>query len=88
MPLVNLETFSLEGKSPAELEQRRQEIGRILEALPEGINDPDADIALLQELSIITGTLRRTREAKEPRANGTKAPKSKPSTLKDLEDML
>lgn len=45
--------------SPPELEQRRREICKSLQALPRGYDDPDAPIELLHELAIITSTLRR-----------------------------
>lgn len=88
MPLVTLEQFDLQGKSPQELEQRRQGIEKELEKFSEGMDDPDVDIKLLQELSLITGVLRRARTSAPVRASASKKEPKKVATLADLENML
>lgn len=61
-------------RSPMELEARRQEIVRFLKSLPKEYDDPDAPIPLLQELAVITSTLRR-KNAGPPKERRPAAPK-------------
>lgn len=59
MPEGSLNTFDLDGKTPAELETRRREIISVLTTQYKGYEDPTIPTILLQELAIVTGTLRR-----------------------------
>lgn len=68
--------------TPSELEQRRREIVTSLTTKYAGYDDPDVPLTLLQELAIITSTLRR-KNAGPPRAKRTNG-KAKP-TIDDLD---
>lgn len=66
--------------TPAELEARRREIVYDLTHKYRGYNDPEVPLILLQELAIITSTLRR-KNAGPPRAKPTRKPQA---TLDDI----
>jgi len=76
MPEITTETFSLENKSPGELEQRRRDIVLELQTKYTSYDDPNIPITLLHELSVITSTLRRKT------AGPPKEAKAKTSTRK------
>lgn len=69
--------------TPSELEQRRREIILSLTTQFKGYDDPDVPLPLLQELAIITSTLRR-KNAGPPRAKRAVNGKSK-LTIDDLD---
>lgn len=69
-------------RSPMELEARRREITDLLKTQYKGYNDPEIPFPLLQELSVITSTLRR-KNAGPPREKRV-APKPKAATLDDM----
>lgn len=75
MPELNASTFSLDDKSPAELEFRRREIRDSLLSKYKGYDDPDVPEELLRELAAITATLRR-------RTSGPPKTVKKPTTSK------
>lgn len=87
MPEANLSTFSLEDKTPQELEAQRREIVLSLTTKYKGYDDPDVPRETLALLAVITSTLRRKnagppKKVKAPA--GEKAPKGK----KSLDDVL
>jgi hypothetical protein len=65
-----------EDLTPAELEQRRREIVLSLTTQYSGYDDPAVPLTLLQELAVITSTLRRKNAGPPKRraANGKKQP--------------
>ncbi len=69
-------------RSPAELEARRREIIHVMTHQYKGYDDPGVPIPLLQELAIITSTLRR-KNAGPPREKRPAAPR-RVATLDDL----
>lgn len=69
-------------RSPAELEARRREIVHALTHQYKGYDDPTVPIPLLQELAIITSTLRR-KNAGPPRERRAAAPR-RVMTVDDL----
>lgn len=76
MPEVTLTTFSLEDKSPEQLEQRRKELIALYG--PNGIDRiDDMNEDHLKELAALTATLRRrtTPSVKKRAAKAAKAPK-------------
>ena len=85
---MNFNPQELEGKSPAELQQRRAELVAQLQKLPNSYQD--APTELLQELAFLTGALRRKNSgppkvAKVSKRTTTTTPKA---SLKDLESLL
>lgn len=82
MPEVTLATFDMTDMAPAALEQRRREIILSLTTTYKGYDDPDVPRELLQQLAVITATLRR-RNAGPPKV----AKKAKP-TVKTAADIL
>lgn len=69
-------------RSPSELEARRREIVHSLTHQYKGYDDANVPLPLLQELAIITSTLRR-KNAGPPREKRTTAPK-RIATVDDL----
>jgi hypothetical protein len=59
MTEATLSHLNLDGKTPAELEQRRREIVQSLTTQFKGFDDPDVPTTLLHELAAITSALRR-----------------------------
>ena len=59
MPEVTQSLFNLDGKSPAEWEERRREVIKTIASFPKSFDDPDCPIELLQELALLAGMLRR-----------------------------
>lgn len=59
MPEATLQVLNLDGKTPAELEQRRREIVLSLTTKYKGYDDPEVPASVLHELAAITATLRR-----------------------------
>jgi hypothetical protein len=82
MPEATLATFDLGDLPPAALEQKRREIILSLTTTYRGYNDPDVPRELLQQLAVITATLRR-RNAGPP-----KVPKKAKPTPKTAMDIL
>jgi hypothetical protein len=70
-------------RSPVELEARRREITDLLKTQYKGYNDPEVPFPLLQELSVITSTLRR-KNAGPPREPRRAAVKPQAATIDDL----
>lgn len=73
-----LAALDLTDKTPAELEQRRRDLVTRMTTEYKGYDDPDIPRSLLQELAIITSTLRRRnagppKKAKEPNGKAKKA---------------
>lgn len=58
MPEINPD-YDLDGKSPADLEARRREIVGALQTQYQGYDDLDVPEALLRQLAMITGALRK-----------------------------
>jgi hypothetical protein len=75
--------FDPTDKTPAELEQRRREIILSLTTTYSGYDDPDVPLELLQQLAIITSTLRR-KNAGPPRTKRQTNGKAK-LTIDDLD---
>lgn len=69
-------------RTPAELEARRREIVHIMTHQYKGYDDVNVPIPLLQELAIITSTLRR-KNAGPPREKRVSAPR-RVGTIDDL----
>jgi hypothetical protein len=69
-------------RTPSELEARRREIVHALTHQYKGYDDPDIPMPLLQELAIITSTLRR-KNAGPPREKRPAAPR-RTATVDDL----
>lgn len=89
MPQDSLTTFSLDNKTPAELEQRRREIVSTIAGFPKSYDDPDVPTSLLRELALVTGTLRRRTSGPPKKAKPTKRPSSAPRTTSaDLKGLL
>lgn len=59
MAEATLAHLNLDGKTPAELEQRRRTIVLSLTTEFKGYDDPDVPSSVLHELAAITATLRR-----------------------------
>jgi hypothetical protein len=74
MPEANLQTLNLDDKSPSELEARRRDIILIMATQYKGYADPDIPMELLQELCVVTSSLRRKNAGppKAPRKPTTK----------------
>lgn len=89
MPEANLAAFNLEGMDPAQLEQRRRAIVQSMLTDYRGYNDPNVPMALLQELSAITGAL-RNKTARPPKRAAGSTPKkaNKKPTTADIADMF
>jgi hypothetical protein len=77
------QAFDHTNLTPSELEQRRREIVLSLTTSYRGYDDPDVPLPLLQELAVITSTLRR-KNAGPPRAKRAANGKAK-VTLDDLD---
>lgn len=89
MPDVTPNHFGHENKSPSELEQRRREIVAEIQRFPKSYDDPDIPMPLLQELSLVTGMLRRRTAGPPKEAKPRKSKSSAPSaTLDDIEALL
>lgn len=82
MPEANLAHFSLDDKSPQELETERREIVLSLTTKYRGYDDPEVPRELLARLAVITATLRRKNAGppKKPKAE----PKAKAAPKKSL----
>lgn len=88
MAEATLAEFGLAEAEPAQLEARRAAISLEMLTQYKGFNDPDLPIKLLQELSAITGALRR-RTAKPPKvAKEKKKPGRVTMTTADLAKLL
>lgn len=87
MPEATLTNFSLENKTPAELEQRRREIVQSLTTDFKGFDDPAIPLPLLQELAVLTGALRRKNAGPPKKAKAPRATKGK-LTTDDLLSMI
>jgi len=87
MPEVDPQTFGLEAMQPSQLEQRRQELVKKIAGMPKGYNDPDIPIEVLQELSLVTGMLRRKTAGPPKVAKTTKRGAAKLS-VDDLANLL
>lgn len=85
MPEANLTTFSLEGKSPAELEGRRRALIEEMKQKYKGYDDPQIPMSFLQELVVITSTLRKKNSGppKDPKKVAAAKTKVK-ATIDDL----
>lgn len=77
MPDATIKTFNLDDKTPSELEARRRDIIVTMKKFPLGYDDPGVPEELLQELAVVTSTLRRKNAGppKEKKAS-TKGPKA------------
>lgn len=84
MPDATVQTLNLDGLSPAELEQRRRDIVKLLSEMPGGYDDPNVPTETLHELAVITGALRR-RTAGPPKARATSKAPTKKVTVADLD---
>jgi hypothetical protein len=82
MTEATLAALNLDGKTPAELEQRRREIVSSLTTTYKGYDDPDVPTHLLHELAAITATLRRRTSGPPKVAKKTRV--SKVSSTDDL----
>lgn len=81
MPAATLSDLGLDGKNPQELEALRRQIITTMTTDYKGYNDPEVPIELLNQLAVITGTLRR-KNAGPPKAD--KKPKA--ATVKATTD--
>lgn len=88
MPEVTPETFGLVDKSPAELEERRRQIVAKIAAAPGGYDDPDIPIEILQELSLVTGMLRRKTAGPPKAAKPTKRGNGPKLSSDDLMNLI
>lgn len=88
MPEASLTTFSLEGKTPQELETRRREIITDLSTKYKGPDDEAVPLALLQELAAVTASLRRKNAGPPKKAKEPKAPKGAKKDINDILGML
>jgi len=79
MTEATLSHLNLDGKTPAELEQRRRLIVQSLTTVYKGYDDPDVPTQILHELAAITATLRR-RTSGPPKVTKTRATKKVVST--------
>ena len=84
MPNVDPSLFGLDGKQPHELDARMRDILAEIQRFPQSYDDPNVPTPLLQELSLITGMLRR-RTAGPPKV--AKKPALSPK-VKSLSDFL
>lgn len=87
MPEANLAAFNLEGADHSRLEQRRRELVSIMTTQYRGYADPDVPIAILQELSAVTGALRAKSARPPKKAKSTKVAKAKP-TVDDIANLF
>jgi hypothetical protein len=88
MPEITLNNFGLEGKSPAELEQRRREVVKAIASFPKQYDDPDCPEVLLQELALITGTLRRRTAGPPKEAKASKRSGAPKATVEDMKALF
>lgn len=88
MPEITLNNFGLQDKSPAELEQRRREVVKSIAGFPKSYDDPDCPETLLQELALITGTLRRRTATPPKEAKASKRSGAPKATIDDLKALL
>jgi len=88
MPEITLNNFGLQDKSPSELEQRRREVIKSIAAFPGGYDDPDCPETFLQELALITGTLRRRTAGPPKEAKASKRTGAPKATMDDLKALL
>lgn len=72
-----------DARSPAELEARRREIVHDLTHRYRGYDDPEVPIPLLQELAVLTSTLRR-KNAGPPRTPRPAATTKRQATIDDI----
>lgn len=87
MPEANLSTFSLEDKSPQELETERRSIIATMTTKYKGYEDPEVPREMLQRLAIITAALRR-KNSGPPKAAKPKAANGSKKSLDDVLGML
>ena len=73
MPHATLDAFNLNNKTPKELEERRSAIITEMQTKYRGYDDPEVPEELLNELAVVTISLRRKNAGppKEPRARRT-----------------
>lgn len=88
MPEANLTTFSLEDKSPQELEAARREIVQSLTTKYRGYDDPDVPRELLAQLAVITATLRRKNAGPPKKVKAEPKAKVEKKSLAAVMDLL
>lgn len=81
-PLLEAMIETTRDQNPAELEARRLAIIHKMTHEFKGYNDPKVPMAMLQELAVLTSTLRR-RNAGPPKARSA-APRKPAATLDDI----
>lgn len=85
MPAATIEDLGLSTKTPMELEERRRAIIDDFRTKYKSYDDPNIPDALLNELAVITGTLRR-KNAGPPKAE--KKPKATSSKKMNTDDFV
>lgn len=88
MPEANLTTFDLSDKTPGELEQRRRAIVKSLTTDYRGYDDENVPRELLQELAVVTATLRRKNSGPPKKVKVPSEKSSKPKTVNEVLDLL
>lgn len=83
MPNVDPSLFGLQDKQPAELDQRMRDILAQINSFPQKHEDHNVPLPLLQELSLVTGMLRR-RTAGPPKVAKRTSIGPKVTSLKDF----
>lgn len=88
MPEANLASFSIEGLDPNQLETRRRAIITRLTTEFKGYMDPEVPRELLQELAVITATLRRKNAGPPAKPKPVKGEAKSKKSLDDVLGML